>query len=42
MREYESGTKVNKYTRNTRYYKILKHECGIEAYKSGRSPDIDF
>jgi hypothetical protein len=36
MREYERGTKVNNYTRNPWYYEILKHECGIDPYKSGR------
>jgi hypothetical protein len=29
MREYENGTKENKYTAHPRYYKILKYECGI-------------
>jgi hypothetical protein len=41
MREYERGTKVNNYTQNPRYYEILKHECGIDPYKSGRYPESD-
>jgi hypothetical protein len=40
MREYKSGTKLNKYTLHPRYYKILKHECGIRAYKTGRNVDV--
>jgi hypothetical protein len=40
MREFENGTKVNKYTAHLRYYEILKYECGIRAYKSGSHYDI--
>jgi hypothetical protein len=40
MREYESVTKVNKYTAHPRYYEILKYECGIRVYKTGRTLDV--
>jgi hypothetical protein len=29
MREFENGTKVNKYTAHPRNYEILKNECGV-------------
>ena len=37
MREYENGTKENKYTVHPRYYEILKHECGVRASKIRRN-----
>jgi hypothetical protein len=40
MREFENGTKVNKYTAHPRNYEILKNECGVWASKIHQSANV--